>query len=95
MLVLAGAEDRDATKVFEQLRRLRPKEWYDGRRPPGSGKDASPAKAAEASLLLLAHPSDRSGDALAATRSSDKIGRAADPAAVIPGFIKVIAGRGV
>ena len=94
MLVLAGADDRDANKVFEQMKRQRPKEWYDGRRPPGSGKDASPAKVADASLLLLAHPSDRTGDALAASKSTDKNGRAADPAAVIPGFIRVVASRG-
>jgi pimeloyl-ACP methyl ester carboxylesterase len=93
VLVLAGADDRDAIKVFEQMKRLRPKEWYDGRRPPGSEKDASPAAAAKASLLLLTHPSDRSGDALAASKSSDKGGRAADPATVIPGFIKLVAGR--
>ena len=93
VLVLAGADDRDAIKVFEQMKRQRPKEWYDGRRPPGSEKDASPAKAADASLLLLSHPSDRSGDALASSKSSDKGGRAADPAAVIPGFIRVVAGR--
>jgi len=93
VLVLAGADDRDAIKVFEQMKRLRPKEWYDGRRPPGGEKDASPAAAAKASLLLLTHPSDRSGDALAASKSSDKGGRAADPATVIPGFIKLVAGR--
>jgi alpha-beta hydrolase superfamily lysophospholipase len=93
VLVLAGAGDRDAIKVFEQMKRQRPKEWYDGRRPPGSEKDASPATAAKASLLFLTHPSDRSGDALAASKSSDKGGRAADPAAVIPGFMKVVADR--
>jgi alpha-beta hydrolase superfamily lysophospholipase len=93
MLVIAGSDDRDAVKVFDQMKRLRPKEWYDTRRPPGNEKDSSPAKAVEASLLLFVHPANRSGDALAATRSADRGGRAADPATVIPGFIKVVASR--
>lgn len=94
LLVIAGADDRDAVKVFDQVRRLRPKEWYDTRRPPTAEKDPSPAKATEASLMLFTHPASRSGDALAAARSTDKAGRVADPAAVVPGFIKVVASRG-
>jgi hypothetical protein len=80
--------------VFDQMKRLRPREWYDTRRPPGDEKDSSPAKAVEASLMLFVHPASRSGDALATARSADRGGRAADPATVIPGFIKVVAGRG-
>jgi len=94
VLVIAGSDDRDATRVFDQMKRLRPKEWYDSRRPPGDEKDSSPAKASEASLMLFVHPGDRTGDALAATRSADRGGRSADPAAVVPGFIRVVAGRG-
>jgi dienelactone hydrolase len=94
VLVIAGSNDRDATKVFDQMKRLRPREWYDTRRPPGDEKDSSPAKAIEASLMLFVHPASRSGDALATARSADRGGRAADPATVIPGFIKVVAGRG-
>jgi len=44
--------------------------------------------------MLFVHPASRSGDALATARSADRSGRAADPATVIPGFIKVVAGRG-
>ena len=94
VLVIAGADDRDAARVFDQLKRLRPREWYDTRRPPSAEKDPSPAKATEASLMLFTHPAARSGDALAAARSADKAGRAADPATVVPGFIKVVASRG-
>lgn len=94
ILMIAGAGDRDAAKVFDQLKRLRPKVWYDARRPPGGEKDASPAKATEATLMLFSHPGDRSGDDLAAGRSADKAGRTADPAAILPGFISVIVNRG-
>jgi len=93
VLVIAGAEERDALKVFEQLKRLRPKGWYDSRRPAGGAKDASPAKATEASLILFTHPADRSGDSLAASKSADKPGRAADPATLVPGFMRVVAER--
>lgn len=90
-LVIAGAGDRDAIKVFEQAKKHRPKEWFDSRHPVGDEKNPSPVGAAEASLILLSHPAERTGDALATTRSADQRGRAFDPSAVIPGFIKVAA----
>ena len=91
LLVIAGAEDRDAVKVFDQLKRQRPKDWFDSRHPFGDEKDASPVKAADASLLLLVNPASRSGDALAAQRSPDPRARGGDPAALIIGFMKIAA----
>lgn len=88
-LIIAGAGDRDAVKVFDQLKKHRPKEWFDSRHPTTDEKTPSPAAAGEASLLLLTHPADRTGDALAATRSADQRGRGFDPATVIPGFLKM------
>ncbi|MEX0670291.1 MAG: alpha/beta fold hydrolase [Pirellulales bacterium] len=91
LLVIAGAEDRDAVKVFDQLKRQRPKAWFDSRHPFGDEKDASPVQAANASLLLLVNPASRSGDALAAQRSPDPRARGGDPAALIIGFMKITA----
>ncbi|MCE9631340.1 MAG: alpha/beta fold hydrolase [Planctomycetia bacterium] len=91
LLVIAGAEDRDAVKVFDQLKRQRPKAWFDSRHPFGDEKDASPVNAADASLLLIVNPASRSGDALAAQRSPDPRARGGDPAALIIGFMKIAA----
>lgn len=88
-LIIAGAGDRDAIKVFDQLKKHRPKEWFDSRHPVSDDKAPSPVAAGEASLLLLSHPADRTGDALATVRSADQRGRGFDPATLIPGFLKV------
>lgn len=99
VLVIAAADDRDAIKVFEQMKRQRPREWFDGRHPKtagadsGKNKDASPVGASEATLLLLTGPAGRSGDALAALRSADPRARSGDPASLITGFIGITAGR--
>lgn len=98
VLVIAAADDRDAIKVFDQMKRQRPREWFDGRHPNTAGddadkKDASPAAAADATLLLLVSQPGRRGDALASLRSTDQRARAGDPAALIPGFIRVAGSR--
>jgi alpha-beta hydrolase superfamily lysophospholipase len=83
VLVIAAADDRDAIKVFEQMKRQRPREWFDGRHPKiagnesGKAKDSSPAGASEATLLLLTSPA----------------GRVGDPATLVAGFIRVTANR--
>ena len=86
--VIVGNADRDGTKVFDQLKRQRPKLWYDNRHPNGEGKDASPATPAEARLLLFAVESDQAGDALASQRSADPRRRGGDPSGLITVFLK-------
>lgn len=90
VLVIAGKGDREGEKVFDQLKRQRPKAWYDARRPPGSTKDASPVKAVDASLMLVTHPGDIRGDDLAAAASTGKAGRAVDPATAVPAFMRIV-----
>lgn len=93
VLVIAGSGDRDATKVFEQLKRHRLKEWFDSRHPVGDEKDSSPVPATEASLMLLANPAAVSGDALAALRSADPRARGLDPATLLQSFFSIAAQR--
>lgn len=95
VLLIAGATDRDAIKVFDQIKRQRPREWFDNRHPHqpagGKDKDASPCEVAEASLVMLVSQADRSGDALASLRSADARARAGDPSALITGFMRLAA----
>lgn len=88
LLVIGGDADRDATKVFDQLKRQRPKLWYDSRHPLGEGKDASPAAATDATIAIFSLESDQTGDALANQRSADPRRRGGDPSALITGFLK-------
>ena len=95
VLLIAGATDRDAIKVFDQIKRQRPREWFDNRHPHqpagGKDKDASPCEVAEASLVMLVSQADRSGDPLASLRSADARARAGDPSALITGFMRLAA----
>jgi alpha-beta hydrolase superfamily lysophospholipase len=93
ILIIAGDGDRDAIKIFDQLKRQRPREWFDIRSPTVGEKDGSPVAAADASLMLLTSPLTKSADALAAHRSPDPKARAADPASLILGFMRVAATR--
>ena len=88
LLVIAGREDRDAIKLFEQLKRQRPQEWYDRR--PGQKPESTAAKGASPTLYLFQLSVDERGDALAARDKPAPEGRPAD---LIAGFILTIAER--
>lgn len=60
IMLLAGTADRDAIRLFEQLKRQRPKDWYDQR----AGDDGSAKKAKDASLLLLQFSTPMSSEKL-------------------------------
>jgi hypothetical protein len=66
VLVIGGRDDRDAVKVFEQLKRQRPAAWFqqlaDGKRDKAA-KITDPAK--EASVFYFEFDSTRTADALA------------------------------
>lgn len=67
VLVLSGTDDRDAARIFDQMRRHRPKTAFDGRKAvPAGGDDGD-----KPTLFLLKVPVNRSGDALACYRSPD------------------------
>jgi alpha-beta hydrolase superfamily lysophospholipase len=92
LLLIAGAEDRDTVKLFDQLKRQRPTEWYDkrGRNPAATGLKAESAESGAKKrppptlyLLQLDLPLER--DRLASW--VDAGGRGTDPAALIAGFI--------
>lgn len=90
LLLIAGTEDRDTVKLFEQLKRQRPTEWYDKRvnQPPESGsKDG----ATPPTLYLLQLNTPLEGDRLAAW--IDAGGRGGDPAALIAGFMAKVGAK--
>jgi pimeloyl-ACP methyl ester carboxylesterase len=92
IMVIAGGEDRDATKVFDQLKRARPTAWFDSRAyDAGARRNTSPAKDSDATLLFLKLGGRLSGDKLAAARSTDP--RQIDPAGLVLAFIKNTLGR--
>lgn len=92
IMIIGGGEDRDASKVFDQLKRSRPSGWYDSRLfDAETRKNTSPAKDNEASLLFLKLGGKLAGDKLAAARSADA--RQPDPAKLILAFIQTVAGR--
>ena len=92
LMIIGGGEDRDASKVFDQLKRARPSGWYDSRLFDAEARrNTSPAKDSEASLLLLKLGGQLAGDKLAAARAADP--RQPDPAKLILAFIQTVAGR--
>lgn len=92
IMVIGGGEDRDASKVFDQLKRARPSGWYDSRLfDAETRKNTSPSKDGEASLLFLKLGGKLTGDKLAAARAADP--RQPDPAKLILAFIQTAAGR--
>jgi|694.fasta_scaffold98028_2 alpha-beta hydrolase superfamily lysophospholipase len=67
VLVLSGSDDRDAVRIFDQIKRHRPREAFDERK----GAAANGEAADKPTLFLLKVPVNRSGDALACYRSTD------------------------
>jgi pimeloyl-ACP methyl ester carboxylesterase len=90
ILLVAGTEDRDTLKLFDQLKRQRPGEWYEKRAnaPPESAAKGG-ATPPSLYLLQLNTPADR--DRLAST--IDASGRGNDPAALIAGFMTAVGAK--
>jgi alpha-beta hydrolase superfamily lysophospholipase len=91
VLIVAGEREKDALRIFEQLRRARPAEWYEKRAAeaaptPNPRKDAN----TPATLFLLELATTAQGDALAAAPA----GPAGDVAALVAGFITTVAPAG-
>lgn len=86
VLVVAGAEDRDSRKIFDQLKAMRPKEWI--LQGPGQKRDQADGieKAADASLFCVHVESSLSADELAADI-------AASTASIVTGFLELALDR--
>jgi pimeloyl-ACP methyl ester carboxylesterase len=90
LLVIAGTEDRDGVKLYDQLKRQRPTEWYEKRadqpatQPAGRGEQGATA----ATLFLFQLNTPRERDALASW--IETTGRGIDPAGLIAGFITTV-----
>lgn len=81
VMVLGGTADRDAIRLFEQLKRQRPKEWFDQRAGAEFTKAKDVEKPGEATLFLMQLDTPLAGDKLAAE---------ADTAARIKTFLSLV-----
>jgi pimeloyl-ACP methyl ester carboxylesterase len=81
VMVLGGTSDRDAIRLFEQLKRQRPKEWFDQRAGAEFTKAKDVEKPGEATLFLMQLDTPLTGDKLAAE---------ADTAARIKTFLSLV-----
>ena len=96
IMVVAGADDRDAVRLADQMKRNRPREWFDQRegqkftaaKDLTKDEDAEAAKVtAKASFVFWQSNSKLSGDKLAAEP-------AARAAALVKGFLSKKLGDG-
>ena len=85
VLVLSGSDDRDAARIFDQIKRHRPRETFDERK----GATANGEAAEKPTLFLLKVPVNRSGDPLACYRSTDPK-NPHDAASRITGFLSKV-----
>ena len=86
VMVIAGKNDRDAGKVFDQLKRSRPASWFQQRSDRTTDKPAKLDDPTKASLFFFEFDSTRSADALASDRTLN-------PAAVIGKFFGMARAR--
>ena len=83
ILVVAGRGDRDATRIFDQLKKNRPQEWFEqrvGQKPASAPKLERPA---DATTVFLQIDSEDSGEKLLG-------GRNTDPTEMVRGFLGVV-----
>jgi dienelactone hydrolase len=85
LMVIAGREDRDAIKLYDQLKRQRPQEWYERR--AGQKPESVVAKDAFPTLYLFQLSAVEQGDKLAALERPTPEG---SPAELIAGFITAV-----
>jgi len=86
VMVIAGRADRDATKVFDQLKRQRLTSWFQQRSDGTKDKAAKLEDPAKASLFFFEFDSTRTADALASDRTLN-------PATVIGKFFGMALAR--
>ena len=81
VMVLAGTDDRDAIRLFEQLKRQRPKAWFDQRAGAEFTKARDVEKPGDATLFLMQ---------LDTPLTADKLAAEADAAARIKTFFSLV-----
>lgn len=78
IMVLAGKGDRDAIRLFDQLKRFRPNAWFQQRIEQPAAKARNPVAATDATVFFIETETSLKGDDLAN-----------DPALNVSGKIKV------
>ena len=83
ILVISGKSDKDALRVFDQLKRARPQAWFEQRAGASPAQAPKLEKAADATAVLLQIDVDESGAKLLGSRRPD-------PAELIKGFLGAV-----
>jgi len=83
VMVLAGTGDRDGIRLFDQLKRQRPREWFDQRADAEFTKAKEVEKPGDATLFLVQ---------LDTTLSGEKLAAEADAAPRIKTFLELVLG---
>jgi pimeloyl-ACP methyl ester carboxylesterase len=82
ILVVAGRGDREAIRVFDQLKRNRPQEWFEQRAGQKPTQAPKLEKAADATAVLLQLDTEDSGEKLLAGRTN--------PTEMVRGFLGAV-----
>jgi alpha-beta hydrolase superfamily lysophospholipase len=86
LMIVAGRSDRDSLKVFDQLKRQRPTDWFQQRSDKTTDKATKLEDPTKASLFFIELDSTRTADALAGDRTLN-------PGTVIEKFIRMALDR--
>jgi len=93
VLVLGGCDDRDAVRLYDQLKRSRPQAWFEQRAGHAPAMAAKITRATEASLLLMQLDTHLSGEKLAVYRAGQARPSGTDPAELVKGFFATVFAR--
>jgi len=83
ILVIAGRGDRDAVRVFDQLKRNRPQEWFEQRAGQKPAQAPKLEKAADATAVFLQLDTEDSAEKVLAARKTD-------PTEMVRGFLGAV-----
>lgn len=93
LLVLGGRDDRDAVRLFDQLKRSRPQAWFEQRAGQAPAMAPKLSRASDADVLLMQLDSRLSGEKLAVHRAGHPRPSSTDPGELIKGFLATVFGR--
>ena len=93
VLVLAGRDDRDAVRLFDQLKRSRPQAWFEQRAGQAQALAPKLSRANDADVLLMQFDTRLSGEKLAVHRAGHPRPSSTDPSELIKGFLAAVFAR--
>jgi alpha-beta hydrolase superfamily lysophospholipase len=90
VLVLGGRDDRDAVRLFDQLKRSRPQGWFEQRAGQAPAMAPKLSRATDADVLLMQFDMRLSGEKLAVHRAGHPRPSGTDPSELIKGFLAAV-----